>query len=99
MISLVVFVFQAQKNGCTRIVTSSGGNAGFAAAYAARKLGIPITIYIPGSTPLFVKDRLEAEVLFKYETTLLICVVWYNLFVKVRLHVMEMCLVCFGLYG
>ncbi len=36
-----------------------GGNAGIAAAYAAKQLGIPATIVIPGSTPEFVADNLK----------------------------------------
>ena len=53
---------QAQLNGFRRAVASSGGNAGLAAAYACRKVGMPITIYIPGSTPSFVKEALENQV-------------------------------------
>lgn len=47
--------------GCTRIVASSGGNAGLAAAYVAKKLDIPITIYTPESTPAKMRDRLTLE--------------------------------------
>ena len=51
-----------QSQNCTSCVCSSGGNAGLAAAYAARRLNIPISIIIPGSTPDFVAKRLEGEV-------------------------------------
>lgn len=40
---------------------STGGNAGIAAAYAARKLGIPATIVLPEGTSLQVVSRLQGE--------------------------------------
>ena len=43
------------------MVHFSGGNAGFAAAYAARQLGYPATIVIPESTPDFVAAGLRDE--------------------------------------
>uniref|UniRef100_A0A8C7XFW9 L-serine ammonia-lyase n=1 Tax=Oryzias sinensis TaxID=183150 RepID=A0A8C7XFW9_9TELE len=43
------------------VVCSSGGNAGMAAAYAARKLGVPATIVVPASTPQLVVQRLKDE--------------------------------------
>lgn len=39
----------------------TGGNAGIAAAYAARKLGIPATVVLPESTSLQVVQRLQGE--------------------------------------
>jgi L-serine/L-threonine ammonia-lyase len=36
--------------GATAIVCASGGNAGFAAAWAGRRLGVPVTIVVPQST-------------------------------------------------
>ncbi|XP_042818716.1 serine dehydratase-like isoform X2 [Panthera tigris] len=41
--------------------TVTGGNAGFAAAYAARKLGIPATIVLPEGTSPHVVRRLQGE--------------------------------------
>ena len=38
-----------------------GGNAGLAAAYSARKLKIPCTIVVPGTTPMFMVERLREE--------------------------------------
>jgi hypothetical protein len=38
-----------------------GGNAGIAAAYSARKLGIPVTIVLPEGTSVQVVRRLEGE--------------------------------------
>jgi len=54
---------QRVKSGCTRLVASSGGNAGMAAAYAARILHIPLTLYVPQTTGQWMRDRLKAEVL------------------------------------
>ncbi|MBN3309336.1 L-serine dehydratase/L-threonine deaminase [Amia ocellicauda] len=49
------------ERGCIRFICSSGGNAGMAAAYSARKLGIPATIMVPTSTPSFTIQRLKDE--------------------------------------
>jgi len=40
-------------------VSSSGGNAGLAAAYAAQAVGLPATVVLPESTAPWVADRLE----------------------------------------
>lgn len=40
----------AVANGARAIVCPSGGNAGFAAAYAGRQLGIAVTIVVPETT-------------------------------------------------
>uniref|UniRef100_A0A8C5KLC9 L-serine deaminase n=2 Tax=Jaculus jaculus TaxID=51337 RepID=A0A8C5KLC9_JACJA len=55
------FCQEMAKKGCTRLVCSSGGNAGIAAAYSARKLAIPATIVLPETTPLQVVRRLQGE--------------------------------------
>lgn len=39
----------------------AAGNAGMAAAYAARKLGIPATIVVPNTTPALTIERLKDE--------------------------------------
>ena len=39
----------------------TGGNAGLAAAYIARELGLPITVVIPETTPTFIADKLREE--------------------------------------
>ena len=49
----------AVKNGCTQFVSSSGGNAGIAASYAAKKLGIPITVCVPKITPEFMIQKIR----------------------------------------
>ncbi|XP_037652187.1 serine dehydratase-like isoform X1 [Sebastes umbrosus] len=43
------------------VVCSSGGNAGMAAAYVARKMGVPATIVVPSSTPQLVVQRLRDQ--------------------------------------
>ncbi|TMS21630.1 Serine dehydratase-like [Larimichthys crocea] len=43
------------------VVCSSGGNAGMAAAYVARKMGVPATIIVPSSSPQLVVQRLQDE--------------------------------------
>ncbi|XP_073864065.1 serine dehydratase-like isoform X4 [Macaca fascicularis] len=55
------FCQEMAKKGCRHLVCSSGGNAGIAAAYAARKLGIPATVVLPESTSLQVVQRLQGE--------------------------------------
>lgn len=43
-------------NGCKHIISSSAGNAGYAAAYAARRLGVKCTVVVPVSTrEVFIK--------------------------------------------
>jgi L-serine/L-threonine ammonia-lyase len=49
-----------QAQGATRFVCSSGGNAGLAAAYAARAIGAPMTVVLPSTTPAFMRDRIVA---------------------------------------
>ncbi|NXA54720.1 SDSL protein, partial [Nothocercus julius] len=50
----------AARQGCRRFVCSSGGNAGLAMAYAARKLGLPATVVVPSSTgPMVVRKLRE----------------------------------------
>ncbi|XP_062360357.1 serine dehydratase-like [Cinclus cinclus] len=55
----------AAKRGCNHFVCSSGGNAGLAAAYTARELGLPITVVVPsssGPTPVRKLEELGATV-------------------------------------
>ncbi|XP_039188561.1 serine dehydratase-like [Crotalus tigris] len=53
------FCQQMSKEGCQHLVCSSGGNAGLAAAYAARELGVPATIVVPQSATESTIKRLE----------------------------------------
>lgn len=46
--------------GATAIVCASGGNAGFAAAYAGVKLGAPVIIVVPSTTSPEVRDAIAA---------------------------------------
>lgn len=43
------------------VITSSGGNAGLAAAYAARVLGLACTVFVPSTAEQAVRDLLQAE--------------------------------------
>lgn len=47
--------------GAKHLVSSSGGNAGLAVAYAGRALGLPVTVFVPGSTAPFMIERMRAE--------------------------------------
>ncbi|XP_061866247.1 serine dehydratase-like [Colius striatus] len=53
------FCQEAAKKGCRHFVCSSGGNAGMAAAYAAKKLGLPITVVVPSTTSTTTVSKLE----------------------------------------
>ena len=52
---------EAQKSGFTKLVGSSGGNAGLAMAYAANQLEMPLTLFIPKSTPQMMVDLIQAQ--------------------------------------
>ena len=47
------------EQGARRFISSSGGNAGLAVAYAGMQLGIPVTVYVPNSTAVDTIDQLE----------------------------------------
>lgn len=47
--------------GARHFVSSSGGNAGLAVAYAGRKLGVPVTVVVPETTTERAKDLLRLE--------------------------------------
>ncbi|EST07655.1 Tryptophan synthase beta subunit-like PLP-dependent enzymes superfamily [Kalmanozyma brasiliensis GHG001] len=48
-------------SGDTHLVSSSGGNAGLAVAYAASRAGVGCTIFVPASTETDVVERLRKE--------------------------------------
>ncbi|KAH9524228.1 hypothetical protein Btru_053846 [Bulinus truncatus] len=48
-----------KKGKCDHVYCASGGNAGMAAAYAAKQLSIPCTIILPKTTPAFLADTLK----------------------------------------
>lgn len=58
-IGLACETFAAQ--GKRRFVSSSGGNAGIAVAYAGRCLGLPVTIVVPETTTERAKDLIRRE--------------------------------------
>lgn len=52
---------RAVARGVKELVTSSGGNAGYAVAWAARRLGVPVTVVVPGRTSASMRARIEEE--------------------------------------
>jgi L-serine/L-threonine ammonia-lyase len=51
----------ASEAGATRVVCSSGGNAGYAVAHAGRQLGLGVTIVVPQTTSAWAKDLIRSE--------------------------------------
>jgi len=51
----------AKERGATRVVCASGGNAGYAVAYAGLQLGLEVTIVVPQTTPLRTKELVRSE--------------------------------------
>jgi len=49
------------QQGAKRFVSSSGGNAGLAVAYAGRKLGIPVAVVVPATTSARAIQLLQQE--------------------------------------
>lgn len=49
------------RQGAKRFVSSSGGNAGLAVAYAGRHLGVPVTVVVPETTSQRAKELLRTE--------------------------------------
>lgn len=49
------------KQGAKHFVSSSGGNAGIAVAYAGRKLGIPVTVVVPETTTRHAINLIKKE--------------------------------------
>jgi L-serine/L-threonine ammonia-lyase len=47
-----------QARGARAFVSSSGGNAGYAAAYAGRALGVSVSVVVPSTTPAFMRERI-----------------------------------------
>ena len=56
-----IFPTIAKENGFKRLVGSSGGNAGLAMAYAANQLKMPITLFIPTSTPEMMVNLIKVS--------------------------------------
>lgn len=49
------------KNGARSFISSSGGNAGLAVAYAGRMLGLPVSVVVPETTSTRAIDLLRLE--------------------------------------
>jgi L-serine/L-threonine ammonia-lyase len=49
------------RRGATRFISSSGGNAGIAVAYAGRHLRIPVTVVVPQTTSEHAKALIALE--------------------------------------
>lgn len=48
-------------HGAKQFISSSGGNAGLAVAYAGRRLGVPVTVVVPETTTQRAQDLLALE--------------------------------------
>lgn len=49
------------QQGATRFISSSGGNAGYAVAYAGRQLKVPVTVVVPQTTTLKAQQLIQSE--------------------------------------
>ncbi|MCG5476271.1 MAG: pyridoxal-phosphate dependent enzyme [Sinorhizobium fredii] len=49
------------RNGKRRFVSSSGGNAGIAVAYAGRRLSVPVSVFVPETTTERAKSLIRQE--------------------------------------
>jgi len=49
------------RRGARRFISSSGGNAGIAVAYAGRKLGVPVVVVVPETTSETAKAKILQE--------------------------------------
>lgn len=50
-----------QRRGAKRFISSSGGNAGIAAAYSGRKLGVPVLVVVPESCSARARTLIARE--------------------------------------
>jgi L-serine/L-threonine ammonia-lyase len=51
----------SREAGATRLVCASGGNAGYAVAYAGRQLGAEVTVVVPKTTPAWMRALIRRE--------------------------------------
>jgi L-serine/L-threonine ammonia-lyase len=49
------------RRGARRFIASSGGNAGIAAAYAGRRLALPVTVVVPETTSELARKLIRQE--------------------------------------
>ena len=47
--------------GARSLVCASGGNAGYAVAYAGHQIGIPVTVVVPKTTPAWLQSLIRRE--------------------------------------
>ena len=47
--------------GAQTLICSSGGNAGYAVAYAGNQLGVPVTVVVPRSTSEMMREIIRGE--------------------------------------
>ncbi len=52
---------QGKRDGVSHFVSSSGGNAGYAAAYAGRKLSVKTTVFVPETTPPDARRKIASQ--------------------------------------
>jgi L-serine/L-threonine ammonia-lyase len=52
---------RGKRDGASHFVSSSGGNAGCAAAYAGRKLNVQTTVFVPETTPSDARHKITAQ--------------------------------------
>ena len=52
---------RGKESGAKHFISSSGGNAGYAAAYAGRKLGVETTVFVPTTTPPDSIRKIESQ--------------------------------------
>jgi L-serine/L-threonine ammonia-lyase len=52
---------QGKRDGLQHFVSSSGGNAGYAAAYAGRRLGVQTTVFVPETTPPDARRKIASQ--------------------------------------
>ncbi|MBN1813182.1 MAG: pyridoxal-phosphate dependent enzyme [Anaerolineae bacterium] len=52
---------QGKQDGVGHFVSSSGGNAGYAAAYAGRKLAVQTTVFVPETTPPDARRKIASQ--------------------------------------
>ena len=60
----------AERDRARGLVTASGGNHGLGVAYAGRRAGAPVRVYLPRSTPVAKAEKLErwgVQVVFEGE--------------------------------
>jgi L-serine/L-threonine ammonia-lyase len=50
----------AKERGATRVICASGGNAGYAVAYAGQQLNLDVTIIVPQTTPARSKELIQS---------------------------------------